>query len=164
MTNPERRLREIGAAMKQMKIHEARLVPKIGAARWAEVKHAAGLSMSNWLEPLVLQAQGLGPRPALRLHRGTWVRYLGEPGELQQHVPTGTYGQVCCPIRPYVLFENLDRLLIAPPRLLEIVPAPPRGHRRWHLRQRERRWKAIERARAVWGEDYEPGQLSRTSA
>ena len=42
--------------------------------------------------------------------------------------------------------------LIAPPRLLEIVPSPPKGHRRWHLRQWERRCKAIERARAVWEE------------
>jgi len=150
--------------MKQRKIYEARLVPKFGAARWQELKHAASISLSNWLEPLILQAQGLGPMPALQLHRGTWVRYLGKPGELQQHVPTGTYGQVHCTIRPYILFENLDRLLIAPPWLLEIVPSPPKGHRRWHLRQMKRRWKAIERARSVWGEDYELGQLSWTSA
>jgi hypothetical protein len=34
----------------------------------------ARLSLSNWLELLVLQAQGLGLRPALRLHRGRRLR------------------------------------------------------------------------------------------
>ena len=139
-----------------------RLMPKVGEARWNVLWHDARLAASLWTRKVQLQCQGLHQPVWPRLRRGFWVRYIGGRGELQQPVPFGSYGQVVATAGPiYVLFDHLRRPLSVRPDLVEVVPAPPPNHRRWHLRQVERRWKAIRRARAVWGEGYEPIQLQQ---
>jgi hypothetical protein len=106
---------------------------------------------SLYVVALWLQSQGrLRPlQPDLR--RGFWVRYIGGRGQLQQPVPFGTYGQVMSTAGPtYVLFDHMARPLAIRNDLVEVVPAPPPHHRRGHLREVERKWKARRRARAVW--------------